>query len=357
MVGTWDDLDRSHCGRCSTEQLAALYQLNVTAKRYADAASEAYERGYKAEARRRSLRKKALYGLKRWILGTYVDAGCADAVRRHEIDGREYYCVYVGEFSYHSPVDEWDELPLDAPQSATKTLESFDADPDARDDTLSESAALERLTDQFESPNHFLETPFVEYEYSCEFAGWSGLPGAVEEGDRVHSRDGRGNRFLFEIGDTFTTGEGSCRIVDRYQAWLTPLYRRSPILPRPAYDLELDGEVRETVRQKRLVDEWQILADSLIDPVPNVDGRQAEIIGEHYDEPTEFEIGDVLEIDAELDDNGPHFWRISGASLSHSLLFVEFEPVGPTEEVPFPRSIDEFVDDIVAIHDTPPEPE
>ncbi len=362
MVGARDDHDRSHCARCSNEQLEALYHLNVAAKRYAESASEAYERGSKAEARRRSLRKKALYGLKRSILGTYVDAGCADAVRRHEIDGREYYCVYVGEFSFHSPVDEWDEPPTDAPASATKTLESFEADPDAREVTLSETVALERLTERFESPNHFLETPFVDYEYSCEFAGWSDLPGAVDEGDRVDERVNAGvahvaDSFLFEVGDTFDTRKGSVRILDRYHAWLTPLFRRSPIMPRPAYDLELAGEVRESVAQKQLVDEWHILAESLADPVPGVDGRQAEIVGEHVDEPIEFEIGDVLEIDREWDETGPHFWKISGASVSHSLCFVEFEPIGPTEAVPLPQSIDEFADDVVAVHDSPPMPE
>lgn len=69
----------SHCSQCDFEQLVALYQLNVEAKRYADAAEDAYSTGLEANARLYSLRKKALYGLKRAILGTLVEGGCVVA--------------------------------------------------------------------------------------------------------------------------------------------------------------------------------------------------------------------------------------------------------------------------------------
>lgn len=351
----------SHCSRCDFEQLVALYQLNVEAKRYADAAEDAYGTGLEANARLYSLRKKALYGLKRAILGTLVEGGCVDAVRCHEIDGKPYYCLYVGEFSFHTPTDEWNEPPLDAPRSSSKTLDSFDTNPDNRPDRLSEKEALRRLTRQFETPNNYIPAPFVDRGYGGEFAGWSQLPGAIEEGDRVDGRFDREihnpfDQFLFAVGDTFRTRKGECRILDRYQAWLTPWLDRSPLMPRPVYDVDLAGEERETVRQRRLVDDWHILVDSLHDPVPDVNGRQAEMAGDTYDQ-VEFDIGDIVELDRQWDDGGPYYYKIVEASLSYTLVMVEFEPVGPTEDAPLGLSVEEFVDDVVAVHDTPPESE
>lgn len=351
------------CSTCSVEVLEALYQLNVEAKRYAQSAENAYSSGFKENARLYSLRKKALYGLKRECLGVLVDSGCVDRVRRHEIDGRSYYCVDVDGFSFHSPTDEWDEPPLDVSTSSSETLDSFDADPDNRSDCLSEGEALRRLCEEIGSPNNYLETPFVHGDYRSKFAGWSQLPGAVEEGDRVDGRFGRkvedssrGGDFLFAVGDSFQTTEGECQIRDRYQAWLTPWLDRSPIMPRTVYDVELDGEVRETVRQRRIVDDWEVLADSLADPVPNVCGEQSERAGDAYDQ-VEFEIGDVIELNPEWTDEGSCYCRIAEAYLSYNLVMVEFEAVGPTEETPLGLSVGEFADDVVAVHESPPQTE
>lgn len=55
-----DTQEVSHCSRCSFEQLEALHQLNIEAKRYAESAEDAYTAGLKANARLYSLRKKAL---------------------------------------------------------------------------------------------------------------------------------------------------------------------------------------------------------------------------------------------------------------------------------------------------------
>ncbi|WP_458210615.1 hypothetical protein [Haladaptatus sp. NG-SE-30] len=183
--------ESSHCSQCAFEQLKALYQLNVEAKRYADAAKDAYTNGLGANARLHSLRKKALYGLKRAILGALVAEDCVDTVRCHDIDGEVYYCLYVGEFSFHTPAEEWDEPPVDAPTASSKTLDSFDANPDNRTDHLVEIEALQRLTEQFETPNNYLPAPFVDHGYRSEFAGWSQFPGAIDEGDRVDGRFGR----------------------------------------------------------------------------------------------------------------------------------------------------------------------
>jgi len=123
------------------------------------------------------------------------------------------------------------------------------------------------------------------------------------------------------------------------------------------YDVELDGELRETVREDRIVEDWDVLAESLDDPVPNVDGQLAEIAGSHDDHSIGFEIGDIVELDPEWAEEGPHYLRIAEASLSYGLIMVEFEPVGPTDEAPFPLSVEEFADDVVAVHDTPPDSE
>lgn len=183
-----DTQDVSHCSRCDFEQLQALYQLNVEAKRYSKSAEDAYVTGLKSTARLYSLRKRALYGLKQAILGELVEEGCVDTVDCHEIDDRLYYCLYVCDFSFHSPIDEWDEPSLDAPTSPSKSLESFDADPDNRTDYYSEEEALKRLTEQFETPNNYLPVSFVDRRFRSEFAGWSQLPGAIEEDDRVVGR-------------------------------------------------------------------------------------------------------------------------------------------------------------------------
>ena len=355
-----DTQEVSHCSRCSFEQLEALHQLNIEAKRYAESAEDAYTAGLKANARLYSLRKKALYGLKRAMLGEFVEAGCVDTIRCHKIDGKSYYCLYIGEFSFHTPIDEWENPPLGSPTSPSKSLNSFDADPDNRTDHLSEKVALKRLTEQFESPNDYLPAPFVDRGYKAEFAGWSQLPGAIEEGDRVDGRFGREinnpeEEFLFAVGDVFQTQKGECRMLDRYQAWLTPWLDRSPLVPRSVYDVELEGEIYETVRQRQIVDDWQILVESLNDPVPNVDGRQAEMAGNAYDQ-VEFDIGDIVELNTRWDDDGPHYCKIVEASLSYNLVMVEFEPVEPTEEAPLGLSVEEFVDDVVAVHDEHPKP-
>lgn len=348
----------SHCSQCDFELLVALYQLNVEAKQYAESAEDAYNGGLKASARLYSLRKKALYSLKRAILGELVEEGCVDAVRCHEINGKSYYCLYVGEFSFHTPIGEWDEPPLDAPTSPSKSLNSFDGDPDNRPDHLSEREALKRLTEQFETPNNHLQTPFVDRDYGAKFAGWSSLPGAIEEGDRVDGRFDReihnpSDEFLFEVGDTFQTQKGKCNIIDRYQAWLTPWLDRSPIMPRTVYDVELAGEIHETIRQRRLVDDWYILAESLNDPVPNVDGQQADMAGDAYEQ-VEFDIGDIIELSPMGNTEAPCYCKIVQASLSYNLVMVEFEPVGQTDQAPLSLSVEEFADDVVAVHTEPP---
>jgi hypothetical protein len=355
-----DNPKEAHCSVCGFENLKALYCLNTVAKEYAESAETSYNSGMKRRARIHSQRKTALYGLKRAILGQFIDNGCVDEVRTHEIDGREYYCVYVGEFSFHTPTSEWDTPPENAPDSAVE-LESFDADANSRSKDMSEREALTRLSEVFESPNHHIESPFTDDNFGRKFVGWSYLPGALEEGDRVpdrhlHDHNGEGD-FIFKVGDTFQTGEGECEIVDRYHAYLTPLRDRSPLLQREAYDIILDGEKKEGVRRRRIVDDWWILADSIADPIPDVNGSLSDIVRgaiERHDAEINFEIGDILELQPMTDGESPMYCRLTEAHVSANLLIGQYEPVPPSDDAPMGLTVEEIDDDVVAVHDEPP---
>jgi hypothetical protein len=346
---------------CSEQVLKSLYQLNVEAKKHAESAAEAYDTGWKEQARVHSQKKKALYSLKRAILGEFVRSGCVDEVERHEIDGRVYFCLYVDGFSFHTPQSEWDDPSFAVVES--KQLDSFDSTSDSRSDYMNEREALRCLTDRFESPNKHLESPFTHSDYGCNFVGWSSLPGALEEGDRVPEehlldRNGEGD-FGLEIGDSFQTTEGHCEIVDRYHAYLSPLRDRSPVLQRAVYDVMLDGEQKEAIRERRIIDDWWMIAESIANPLPDVDGKlgDPDYIRGHIeslvDDPIEFEISDMIELQPEGSDE-PIYCRISEVHVSYNLLLGDYEPVPPTDEAPLGLSIHEIANDVVAVHDEPP---
>lgn len=146
-------LDDQHCSNCADRILEALYQLNIEAKRHAESAVDAYDSGWKKLARIQSQKKKALYSLKRHILGVFVGAGCVETVESHRIDGRRYFCLQLGDYSFHTPISEWQDPQFELRGDST-TLDSFNAGSDSRSDKLDSREALHRLTAQFESPNH-----------------------------------------------------------------------------------------------------------------------------------------------------------------------------------------------------------
>lgn len=350
----------THCSQCDFEYLKRLYHLNTVAKQYANSAEKSYHTGLKRKARIHSQRKKALYNLKRSILGTFIQNGCVDDIRTHEIDNRTYYCIYVDEFSYHTPTSEWDDPPPDAPHSAVE-LDSFDADPSNRDNDMSEQETLNQLANKFGSPNYHIESPFAEHNYGGTFVGWSYLAGALEEGDRVPERylhNHNGDDFLFEIGDRFQTSEGRCEITDRYYAYLTPPHDRSPLLQRPTYDVLLDDEKTECVSQRQINDGWWIVANSIVNPLPSVDGPLADMAGSAIEtlveDPIEFEIGDILELQPIHENESPMYCRLTEVHVSWNLLIGQYEPVPPSDDAPLGLSIEEIADDVVAVHDKPP---
>lgn len=228
---------------------------------------------------------------------------------------------------------------------------------------MREREALKRLTETFESPNYHIESPFTDNNYGTTFVGWSYLPGSLEEGDRIpdrnlHDHNGEDD-FGLEIVEIFQTRKGQCEIVDRYHVYLSPLQDCSQVLQRPVYDVLLDDELKETVRQRRIIDNGWLLAGSITNPLPNVDGKlgDTEYIGghieSHVDTSVEFEIGDIVELQPKGQED-PIYCRITEVHVSHNLPIGHYDPIPPTEEAPLGLFIHEIADDVVSIHDEPP---
>lgn len=125
-------------------------------------------------------------------------------------------------FSFHSPLDQWDErsLPVDEDSESTK-LDDFDPNPQEREDEMSEREALETLT-AYESANYHLEQVFAD----DSFAGWEYLPGVAENGEKVDEKHLTSELiiedFRLDIGDTFIDyrrGESPMTITARYYTW------------------------------------------------------------------------------------------------------------------------------------------
>lgn len=205
----------------------ALHQLNIEAKRYRKEADRAYERGSGRRPKVYSLRKQALYNLKDEILHRWVEQtpDSIDSIEKHTIDNRVYLCFYVDEFSFHSPLDHWDEqsLPVDKNDESTE-LADFDSNPQEREDLMSEREALETLT-AYESANYHLEQVFVD----DSFAGWEYLPGVAENGERVDEKHLTSELmvedFQFDVGDTFIHyrhSDSPMTVTAKYYTWWRP---------------------------------------------------------------------------------------------------------------------------------------
>jgi hypothetical protein len=157
--------------------LEALYNISKHAKKYADKAEKHYRNNKGASAKRNSLRKKALYGLKATVLKRlYRDDGVDDIVR-HKIDGRHYWCLVIGDWSYHSPIDE---LPIDESEEIVsedvEKIDDFDRSTEKERSDMSLKASLLHLEETFGlSANEYLEQTHVQYGSSSYFAGWKYL--------------------------------------------------------------------------------------------------------------------------------------------------------------------------------------
>lgn len=157
--------------------LEALYNINKHAKKYADRAEEHYGNNKGASAKTNSLKKKALYGLKAGVLERLYQNGDVDAIVRHEIDDRHYWCLVIGDWSYHSPTDE---LPIsesdDIVSGEVKQIDDFDRSTEKERSDMSLKSSLLHLEDQFDlSANEYLEQSHVQYGWRSYFAGWKYL--------------------------------------------------------------------------------------------------------------------------------------------------------------------------------------
>lgn len=156
--------------------LEALYNLNKHARKYADLAAENYRRGKGGTARSNSLKKKALYGLKSAVLQELVEAApeAIERVERHVIDGRPFYCLIFGAWSFHTPVEEWDGPELSIED--TSDLDDFEKVAEkARSDMALKDALLHIQRSVGISANDFLEETHVRYGSRRYFAGWKYL--------------------------------------------------------------------------------------------------------------------------------------------------------------------------------------
>lgn len=119
----------------------------------------------------------------------------------------------------------------------------------------------------------------------------------------------------------------------------------------------LDGERKECIRQRRIVDDWFILADGIVDPVPDVDGALSDMVRgkiERNDVEIDVEIGDILELQPMSEGEPPMYCRLTEVHVSANILIGQYEPVPPSDDAPLGLSLEEIADDVVAVHDEPP---
>ncbi|WP_436931248.1 hypothetical protein [Halosimplex halobium] len=154
----------------------SLHKINKHAKKYAELADENYRRGKKATARLNSIKKKALYSLKTKVLKRLYDFEYHDRIELHDINGREYYCFNIEQWSFHAPVDDWSgSHPAKREISCSKSIENFSKGTESHTD-MSLKAALLYLNNEFGfNPNEYLEEENVSYGHRSYFAGWDYL--------------------------------------------------------------------------------------------------------------------------------------------------------------------------------------
>jgi hypothetical protein len=322
----------------STHTLEALYRLNKHAKKYADDAADAYRWDDGESARIASCRKTALYRFKTYVLQQWYAAGTVSRVDQHTIDGRNYYCLTIDGWQFHTPVGQWASIAtalasddpdetvlftdadttLSTPEipstlstdelEATSTLTDFDADssPNATPD-LSPDDALKHLDDEFEaSPNNFLDQSFIDVGYrrpDLRFTGWRDLsharkpPTPPEEGDRVEFAELDGDderKFLFAADETLDTYDhGEVTITNRYGIYNIPFHSHNnwPII-EPTYDLRFNDEDRtQTGVDQDTVFGFHVLIDDPTAPAQTFDGLLADHVQEI--DPA-FTIGDTV---------------------------------------------------------------
>lgn len=154
------------------ETLESLYIINKHAKKYAELGTENYEAGKKTTAKANSVKKGALYSVKEQVIAALL--GATDKVERHVIDGRSFYCVYFGDWSFHIPEEN---LSINESRiTAEKTLDDFESGKEKERSDRSLKESLLHLESVFGvNANEYLEEPYLWYGSNRHFVGWSYL--------------------------------------------------------------------------------------------------------------------------------------------------------------------------------------
>lgn len=143
----------------------ALYTINKYAKEEAKNGTKCYKSGEKARAKVHSVRKTALYAVKSIVIHRLVKADPDTVtVKKHEIDGNEFWCFYFETFeqSFHQPVEAVVSDAIDTIAHSDGTVESEDAaeielQSDVPDDLPALESVLETLaTDHGIDANEYL---------------------------------------------------------------------------------------------------------------------------------------------------------------------------------------------------------
>jgi hypothetical protein len=346
-----------------TNLLQAVIRLDTEIDNYTQYKEEASNKLWQTGLKKHTQRAHALERLREVVLEEMVKNGDVDAVRVVEIDDKPFYSLSIGTHTFHTPIETFDgPIPEKEPPSEHVSEEILGADPSV---DMTEEEALKFLSTQFESPNYYINDPFGDPDQDNPFVGWSYLPGAVKWGDEVPDwlleKHSGLEEFIFDVGDIFETVKGECEIMNRYYAYFTPWMRQSPIKPIPVYDVWREGEKEEAVRAGCIIDDWCIIADSISDPVPDVNGKFGEIAGSVHRNidggSTAFNVGDILEIESEKttpnEETNVEYYRLDAVYVSGVSLIGDYTALSDTDEV-FAQSIQEIEDDVVGVYNSVP---
>lgn len=341
----------------SSEVLEALFTVNKVAKEYSENSQDAYQDGFKRRAKELSLRKDALYRYKSHILGELYDAGFVKRVHRHQIGNGEFYCFVFEEYSFHSPVDDFDEnITVDG--NSKDISDEFSSETVSEDELpMTSRTALKFLQDEFCSANRFVWPRILNGGLWSHPIGWSFLDEYVEEGDRVseeefervQERSHIADTFRFAVGDLFETmDKGEVQIVERCGLWSEPFrsHMNDTVLCRPAYDVIVNGEFMEGVLQEKILEDWwvDIQDTEYVDGVTRISGDSwYEYTLDELDGLPHIRLGDLV-----VFESGDEA-TIDGI-YTNDLVFVFFIVSWGSEDWDEHFAADEFLQDVVEIH-------
>lgn len=243
--------------------LEPLFVINKIAKTYSEESKKAYKNGLKVDAKYLSIRKDAIYDYKSWILEELYNEGHVDQCMLHTINGKEFYCFYMGDYSFHTPSNEISTIiETDKEADITSNFNSDSVDKERL--PLSEREALTKLQERFVSANNFIGQYILSTNISSRETGWKYLDGFIGVGDYVPISEVEQQtmtEFLFDQGDLFNTvKKGTLQIIDKNAKLSEPYGIGDRVRPLPVYDVLLldEDKTLNDIRQRRILDEWYV---------------------------------------------------------------------------------------------------